>query len=587
MLMMNRVTDEVSDLWSGSNDDFWAAYLKEVLGETNVDEEHTSGENYRIRDLGGGNVTVEKKNSEGTWEKVGDANSLSEEAAEEQLINARLMSEASSAIGTFSKEYQVLASDLANATGLDTSNESIGNILTSYEKGEAIDFSEYGYDFVKSIDFSKINDTDFKNYLETAANEYTNTFSQAYKNVYDSLSDEDRELLSTLTIDPDATEEEIRKALEAMQIIADNNAILVSIKAKEAALELWESGDLAGFWDLVGKDDDAGKQLRAAFIKALGLDSDATFDEIKKEILDRFSRNELTIDDITTILTSGSSALDVYGNTWSQEARDTARTNAQNENFGTYTFDGQTFDNYDDAKAYYDEHKDDYVDRATSEERSKKNEAWSEYNDAKTTYERNKNNVVFGTGMTYAEYEAGLRSGEEYSEYIETLMFLSKAGQADTAMAFAEDPYNDAVDEYNAAVSTATTELDNFALKLGEAEAAGTKAADEASGTEQIVSEMEVKAEVEAEGIDWDEYQAYIELLKDSTDVYDDNVQGLNKVAFANKRMEKGVKTLNGKWDDFNSIMTDSNASLEDLSTVAPEIEEGLKDILNFYEVFG
>jgi hypothetical protein len=35
---------------------------------------------------------------------------------------------------------------------------------------------------------------------------------------------------------------------------------------------------------------------------------------------------------------------------------------------------------------------------------------------------------------------------------------------------------------------------------------------------------MEVKAEVEAEGIDWDEYQAYIELLKDSTDVYDDNV---------------------------------------------------------------
>jgi hypothetical protein len=80
---VSTVTNAVEDLWSGSNDDFWAAYLREVLGETTVDEEHTSGENYRIRDLGGGNVTVEKKNAEGTWEKVGEANSLSEEAAEQ------------------------------------------------------------------------------------------------------------------------------------------------------------------------------------------------------------------------------------------------------------------------------------------------------------------------------------------------------------------------------------------------------------------------------------------------------------------------------------------------------------------------
>jgi hypothetical protein len=57
--------------------------LKYVYGETTVDEEHTSGENYRITDLGGGNVTVEKKTNEGTWEKIGEANSLSEEAAKE------------------------------------------------------------------------------------------------------------------------------------------------------------------------------------------------------------------------------------------------------------------------------------------------------------------------------------------------------------------------------------------------------------------------------------------------------------------------------------------------------------------------
>jgi hypothetical protein len=30
--------------------------------------------------------------------------------------------------------------------------------------------------------------------------------------------------------------------------------------------------------------------------------------------------------------------------------------------------------------------------------------------------------------MTYADYEAGLLRGEEYSEWIDTLMFLSTAG---------------------------------------------------------------------------------------------------------------------------------------------------------------
>jgi hypothetical protein len=78
-------------MFSGSNDDFWADYLKYVLNDTNVDEGKTQGDNYRIRDLGGGNVTVEKKNESGSWEVMGEANSLSEEAAAEALVNAKIM----------------------------------------------------------------------------------------------------------------------------------------------------------------------------------------------------------------------------------------------------------------------------------------------------------------------------------------------------------------------------------------------------------------------------------------------------------------------------------------------------------------
>jgi hypothetical protein len=45
-------------LWAGSNDDFWAAYLREVMHDKNVDEGTTTGESYRVTDLGGDYVTL-------------------------------------------------------------------------------------------------------------------------------------------------------------------------------------------------------------------------------------------------------------------------------------------------------------------------------------------------------------------------------------------------------------------------------------------------------------------------------------------------------------------------------------------------
>jgi hypothetical protein len=52
------VREEVDALWSGSNDDFWAEYLKHVYGQETVDVDNTTGENVRITDLYGDTVTV-------------------------------------------------------------------------------------------------------------------------------------------------------------------------------------------------------------------------------------------------------------------------------------------------------------------------------------------------------------------------------------------------------------------------------------------------------------------------------------------------------------------------------------------------
>lgn len=89
-------------------------------------------------------------------------------------------------------------------------------------------------------------------------------------------------------------------------------------------------------------------------------------------------------------------------------------------------------------------------------------------------------------------------------------------------------------------------------------------------------------------GIDEKEFKAYRDLLGDSLnkeqkdpDYYKKHVDGINEVAIANKRMEKGVKTLAKDWNSYNKVMKDSDASLEDVSAVLPDINDGLQDILN------
>ena len=89
-------------------------------------------------------------------------------------------------------------------------------------------------------------------------------------------------------------------------------------------------------------------------------------------------------------------------------------------------------------------------------------------------------------------------------------------------------------------------------------------------------------------GIDEKEFKAYRDLLGDSLNkeqkdpkYYKNHVDGINEIAIANKRMEKGVKTLAKDWNSYNKVMKDSDASLEDVSAVLPDINDGLQDILN------
>lgn len=121
---------------------------------------------------------------------------------------------------------------------------------------------------------------------------------------------------------------------------------------------------------------------------------------------------------------------------------------------------------------------------------------------------------------------------------------------------------------------------------------AGMSAQDFAEKFKESLSdydEDEYKEAADAEGdkkakeldLDVDELDAYRDLLADTYEELDNNREALNEVAIANKRMEKGVKALCSKWEDFDDIMSDNESSMEDISSILPDINDGLQDVLN------
>jgi hypothetical protein len=97
-----------------------------------------------------------------------------------------------------------------------------------------------------------------------------------------------------------------------------------------------------------------------------------------------------------------------------------------------------------------------------------------------------------------------------------------------------------------------------------------------------------VYGELGVEGIDVKEFEAYKDLLeqtnsemKDAYETTEEYERALNMVALANKKMAKGAKTLSDNWEDWNSIMTDSEASASDIATILPDVNDALQDVLN------
>ena len=90
------------------------------------------------------------------------------------------------------------------------------------------------------------------------------------------------------------------------------------------------------------------------------------------------------------------------------------------------------------------------------------------------------------------------------------------------------------------------------------------------------------KTEAEAYDLDLEELESYQDLLLETNEALEENSELLLDASVAGKRFSKGVNELGENWDDFNKIMTDSNATVEELSEIMPNVNSALQDMLDY-----
>ena len=105
--------------------------------------------------------------------------------------------------------------------------------------------------------------------------------------------------------------------------------------------------------------------------------------------------------------------------------------------------------------------------------------------------------------------------------------------------------------------------------------------------TEEIYKNTaDVRGETSAKtnDLDLEEFKIYRDLLLQQNQAYKDNAEGLNLVAVANKRLERGVKTVSSDWNNWNKILSQTNPAAEDVSAVLKDLNPALQDMLNISE---
>ena len=87
--------------------------------------------------------------------------------------------------------------------------------------------------------------------------------------------------------------------------------------------------------------------------------------------------------------------------------------------------------------------------------------------------------------------------------------------------------------------------------------------------------------EAKAEGFDLEEIYAYTDALISSEQFLEENREEAQRFALAQFKMERGFDALVSDYEDWNEVMSDSKATLRDVSRIMPGVNKALQDMLD------
>lgn len=173
-------TNKINEIEGWSNNDLYETYLKTILNDQTA--EGANGEEYRIRNRGGENVTVQQY-IDGEWTDLsGKKNNLSKTAMRNEIAQSQLLNEASDYIGQWNDEAKKIDDSLKIA-GIKGKNDKEdektyqskrNQIATSIARGDTADLSSLTREEVQQLNnnLKNVSDTETRKKLSAGINEY-------------------------------------------------------------------------------------------------------------------------------------------------------------------------------------------------------------------------------------------------------------------------------------------------------------------------------------------------------------------------------------------------------------------------------
>ena len=456
------------------------------------------------------------------------------------------------------------------------------------------------------------------------------------KEYYETLTPEEQTRFWTLGIDENSSLDTVKEYMDYAQEYLNSNHLTTSIKVQNDAITAFKSGDFVKLKELYNKTDSPYKGTMS-WEDFLKLSTDEMEDFLNSDlglINKGIDATQAAMDKNKTDQANKKTEMDN-----AEAAKNTAYTNWQNAAtiFAGYTKPVGSAYNYD-PNEFYAEHRLNYSSFETTNPDAKK--AGIKYTDESTLLglidmvQKNPNTDTLNLLPTLEALLTQVQNGEILdaddiaplvNAIAPTIAQLNGANEQTVKQIIEGNflGYGDATDNhYMDFISnvfeafTATSGYKDYVNKYNTAEsnANTTKATyDEASNTydnkknayetssvddsENLLIQshqlnLAHREAVEAEGIDYEEFDAYRKLLTQALKEQNpeleklyanitDYQQAINDIALANKKLEKGAKSLSSNWDNWNDVMTDTNSSMEDISTILPDINIALQDVLN------